>query len=137
MWKEDFIQFDYKSNLQEFLAEVMRKINTSDDRLVHKLEETFLSVMHQSYQVIGEDAFRFAASQNKRPINMALFETIAYFFAKYPANENSADTIKFHIEKLKIELDETQEFSKNADTAKGVEFRFQETIAILQDRLKL
>ncbi len=84
MWENGMLEnIDYKSDIDEFLAKVMIQINQLSEAKISELEKVFNSSMKWCYQILGSDAFRFEnkSGGRKRPINMPLFEMLAFFFS--------------------------------------------------------
>ena len=82
--KVDIKYSDYKGDTEDFLAKYMENINSLLEDEIKYLETMFLNAMKQSFSILGEDAFRLPSNKNspmKRPINMALFEVLTYFFS--------------------------------------------------------
>lgn len=136
IWRQGIIQYEYRSNLDEFLANTMRWLNEPANLdKVEMLETVFKKAMSASYSYLGEDAFRFSVNnQNRRPINMALFESLAYFFAVTELDFNNdsinSDNVKEELLKLKKEFDNSDQFSGRVDTSSSVEFRFSKVEAL-------
>jgi len=86
-WKKPFddIQYvEYKSNSpDDFLAKSMELINKLDNYKIKILEEDFIRAMENAYKIFGKTAFRLPAknSNKKRPVNMALYESLGYLLA--------------------------------------------------------
>ena len=75
--KDEHVQ--YKSDIDDFLGKTMEFLNRQDEAFIQKLQEIFLTAMRLSRRVLGEDCFRLPSSnERRRPINMALFESITY-----------------------------------------------------------
>lgn len=128
---------EYKSDVDEFLADVMLFINRSDNSIIERLEYTFMLAMDNCYKVLGEDAFRFRNNGKKRPINMGLFECLSYMLSiKLPENINYYD-IELIINELKDEMDKSQMFMGIIDTTKGVAYRFNKADKIREDLLNV
>lgn len=77
----------YKSNIEDFLSKTMRFVNKLDEESLKALdfEEMFRCTMVTCYQLLGRDCFRLPMKEgrsSRRPLNMALFETISYFVAQ-------------------------------------------------------
>jgi len=122
----------YKSNVDDFLAEVMKVINQFSDEKIKDLTEVFNLAMLNCFQVLGGDAFRFSREnhKNKRPINMGLFECLSYLLSiPVPNHVNKLD-LKEEIETLKKEMDESRMFTGVIDTNIGVEYRFDKVESI-------
>lgn len=76
---------DYKGDMDEFLGDTMVYIKTKmDDNGVQKLEHDFECVMRLTYEFFGEQNFRLPTKSTKGRINIALMESVAYFFANTP-----------------------------------------------------
>jgi hypothetical protein len=135
LYYEKKIDIEYKSDMDEFLADVMKFINGLDDKKISFLKEKFELSMKNCFLVLGNDAFRFASEGKKRPINMGLFECLGYMLSvKLPANAN-IKTLKNKIEKLKKEMDESAMFTGVIDSNIGVNYRFEKAKEI-RDSLK-
>lgn len=117
----------YKGSIDEFLAEAMAFLNTaSDTGLIGELRLIFTRAM-QFACGYGEDVFRFANKTEgvKRPINMALFESLTYLFALCGDYGEGAKTpTKEEIEALKKEFEESGKFHSGSDSTPNVEYRF-------------
>ncbi len=125
----------YKSDIDEFLAEVMEFINKTDDSCIDSLKNQFKLAMKNCYKVLGSDAFRFSSTNNrKRPINMGLFETISYILSVELKETVNIVELKEQIEQFKNEMDSSGTFSV-IDTTKSVEYRFSRADEI-RERLK-
>ena len=127
LWRKGEIHFDYKSNPDDFLAEVMKTINQYSPDRVHKLESRFEHAMAQSSATLGADGFRFDAyNVNRRPINMALFETLAHFFTLVDLDTMDGSRLKKDIGELKSKFDNSGYFKSRVDSTTSVEYRFGE-----------
>ncbi len=74
-------QTDYKGNMSDFVENAMRTINLMEDAKVEKLKVDFERVMKKTYEFFGEKNFRLPTEQTKGRINIALLESLAYFFS--------------------------------------------------------
>jgi hypothetical protein len=131
-----FEKIEYKSDIDDFLAKAMERINAFTENTIDELKTVFLRSMKLSYQIMGEDVFRFTKESNghRLPINMALFEVLAFFFSdKRLLNSNKLDVIKDTINRQKKEFFDS-DFSKQVDSSTKVNARF-ETIIKLQKEL--
>lgn len=77
----------YKSNLEDFLSKSMRYINKLDNEALSQLdfEEMFKATMVTCCTVLGKDCFRLPTKEGnatRRPLNMALFETVSFFVSQ-------------------------------------------------------
>lgn len=120
------LPFHYKSNIDDLLAETMKCINQMPKEEIKRLQIIFKKAMHTSFQIMGPDAFRFIKKNiNRRPINMALFETVAFFFTQVDDECVSADLIREKLDNLKIEFDNSGFFSSRVDSTPSVDYRFE------------
>ncbi len=125
LWREKRINFSYKSNPDDFLAEVMKTINEYTPDRIHQLESRFQHAMSQSFVILGIDGFRFEAyNVNRRPINMALFEALSYFFTLVDIEAMDRSILKKDITELKREFDKSGYFKSRVDSTISVDYRF-------------
>ena len=124
-WLKDE-KIEYKSDIDDFLAKTMSVINSLSDERLQELRMVFLKAMERSHQILGPDGFRFtkrADGGNRRPINMALFETLTYLFSYDFVDSMDPIALKERIESLKSEFDQ-QGFSQQVDSSTKVDERF-------------
>lgn len=124
----------YKGSIDEFLAEVMQFLNTTNDPyLISEIRKDFKQSMGFACEHYSEDIFRFDNPDgiNRRPINMALFESLAYLFAVYP--HQSKIIPKANIDALKKKFDESDKFGNSIDSVPNVEYRFGEVEKFLRE----
>jgi len=134
---DEFLDVEYKSDIDDFLAKAMDVINDFSDEKITKLEEVFVWAMQNSFEILGEDAFRFSkgGEEKKLPINMALFEVLTFFFSDTSVDYRSkANEIKVALNFKKMEL-YNSDFSKQVDSSTRVNERFG-AIMELQRRFK-
>jgi len=124
---------EYKSDVDEFLADIMRFINKMSDEQIEHLKSIFELAMKNSVAILGKDAFRFKGKNKKRPINMGLFESIAYMLST-PIPEGLSG-LKEKIEQLKQEMDKSQMFLGIIDSNLGVDYRFNKADKIKMELL--
>lgn len=118
------IEFVYKSNPEELLAFVMQFLNSADTDLLAELEGVFDQAMQRAFGCLGEDAFRFAMKNtHRRPINMALFECLAYCFAILPDMDDPR-ALAQRLNELKQEFDAGDYFRNRVDGTGSVDYRF-------------
>lgn len=124
---------EYKSNIDDFLAFVLEYLNGSDNNVIEHLKVIFKKSMTLSCELFGSDGFRFETyNQNKRPINMPLFESLAYFYAI--SNAKNMDILKEEILALKKEFDKSEYFLSSVDSSTSVKYRF-DTVEQLGQKL--
>lgn len=117
---------DYKSDMDDFLAKIMVFLNDKASvELLVECETIFISAMKNCYQVMGRDAFRFkSGTNNRRPINMPLFEIMMYIFADNRMLHNIQLT-KEKVEKFKEKFDHQQMFTGNVDSTLNLNQRYK------------
>lgn len=125
------ITYEYKSNIDEFLAVVMDLINNSKNyEEIEELKESFFRSMKLSFDLFQSDGFRFKTNNNiKRPVNMALFESLGYLYTMLPMNTDNS-LIKNEISKLKDEFNNSEKFTNSVDSSTNVNYRFQSVIEL-------
>jgi hypothetical protein len=119
------IEFAYKSNLEELLAFVMQFLNGCAPELFEELKEVFDLAMQRAFDCLGEDAFRLPMKNaHRRPINMALFECLAYCFVILPQEVLGQDGLAAKLNELKREFDAGDYFRNRVDSTGSVDYRF-------------
>jgi len=121
----------YKSDIDFFLGRTMEFINKSDENLINELKVVFKRAMKNSYEVFGKDAFRIPSQHRKRPINMALFESLGYLMS-FEDVTNYKDKLKIEIKKLFEDKDFIDSLENRIDSSKSVEVRFGKMIDVLK-----
>jgi len=91
LWRQKLLRdvktgelLEYRSDLEDFLGKSMLFINDDNNRkIIEKLEKLFEITMKNCVELFGVGCFRLpqGESKTKKPINMALFESISYFCA--------------------------------------------------------
>lgn len=87
-------KIDYKSNIEDFLGKTMEAINkyNSECQLISHLKTVFGLCMERAARVIVPlGGFRLPSEpgKNRRPINMAFFESFSYLMAKSECNDDA------------------------------------------------
>jgi len=133
LWQQDRLidiytgqLLDYKSDIDDFLGKTMSLINKMENSEVSELEEVFESSMKNCYKVLGKNSFRvstYTESYQKRPINMALFEILA-FMMTYNFKDNQKNKIRDNIETLFDNDDFTDSITSPVDSSVKVNKRF-------------
>lgn len=124
---------EYKSDIDDFLAKVMIAVNDHlDENVVQNATGKFLLAMERIHRILGADAFRFIPKEygKRRPINMLLFEVLAYLFTFDDVEE---EVTKQVIEEWKVEMDDTgSAFRESVDATPNVVARFEEAEKLLE-----
>lgn len=124
--KQNGESIEYKSDMDDFLAKTMIFLNDkASGDLLDDCKQTFCRAMNNCYNVLGRDAFRFdSESNNRRPINMPLFEVLMYVFSNDNLTED-VDFTKQEVEKFKRTFDHQQMFSGNVDSTINLNERYE------------
>lgn len=129
---------EYKSDIDDFLAKMMIFINEkASDELIVDCREMFLRAMDNSYDIMGEDAYRFAAYEDesgksrKRPINMPLFEMLVFIFSDECVTANKLVT-RNAINKFKETYDYQKMLMSNVDSSTNVTERFTTALKLIK-----
>ncbi|EGO1113428.1 DUF262 domain-containing protein, partial [Campylobacter jejuni] len=125
---------EYKGNIDDFLSEIMLFLNNAMDMyLISELKFMFKNTMNFTYDNYGQDIFRFNNLNgiNKRPINMALFESLSYLFTL--CMQQGKKPPKGAIDNLKLEFDKSGKFVSGIDSVTSVDYRFNKVDEFLKD----
>jgi Protein of unknown function DUF262 len=76
----DYEKF-YQGDLSDFVENAMKKINLMSDENIDELKKDFERVMNKSYDFFGNKNFRLPSGENRGRINIAIFESVSYFFS--------------------------------------------------------
>jgi hypothetical protein len=137
LWKKKKLIYEgepveYKSDIDEFLGKTMEIINNMDDQDVNKLKEIFIRSMRNSFNILGQDGFRIPGKGRKRPINMALFESLSYLMS-HDNVEHYKDIIRIKVEELFAQKGFIQSLTDKVDSSTSVYFRFAIMDTILEN----
>jgi hypothetical protein len=72
---------EYQGELSEFVENAMKKINLMTDDKIDILKNDFMRVMDLSFEFFGRRNFRLPAAERRGRINIAIFESVCYFFS--------------------------------------------------------
>jgi hypothetical protein len=133
LWKVGRIEYNYKSNVDDFLAVVLQKINEYSQREINELEELYNKSMIQCFELLGENAFRFDTSAEKRrPLSVGLFEALFFFFAHIDLSRVNKKVLEEKILTLKKEFDDSDYFKSRVDSSESVSYRFNKISELLR-----
>ena len=123
------LEIEYKSNIDDFLAYVMEYLNKVDNyKDILYIKDIFEKSMNISYKIFKEDGFRFDTyNQNRRPINMPLFESLSFLYTQICENID-LKILKQNIIELKKKFDESEYFTNSVDSSTNVSYRFRKVI---------
>lgn len=72
---------DYQNDMDAFLGEAMKKINQMTELEIESLKRDFERVMRLTYEFFGNKNFRIPTEATRGRINIAVLESVSYFFA--------------------------------------------------------
>ena len=89
---------EYKGNMDDFLAQVLKKMNRLTEKDLSRLSMEFRRGLKNNYAVFGIHAFRkHSMEQEKRGVlNASLWDVMSTGLSRYPENE-----VKSHVKDLK------------------------------------
>ncbi|MEH1795590.1 DUF262 domain-containing protein [Nostoc sp.] len=111
---------DYQGDLSDFVENAMKRINLMSDERISELKIDFERVMKKSFEFFGNKNFRLPSGENRGKINIAIFESISYFFS-INADEfldKNKELIKINFNKL-LESEEYLDSIKYATSSKS------------------
>jgi len=131
LYFENKIDIKYKSDIDDFLGKIMEYINNSDDDFIENLKKIFKTSMSNVYNFLGSNAFRIPNNERKRPINMALFESLSYLMSFDIVNKNPNE-VKRKINVLFNDKEFLNSLTERIDSSRSVEVRFSKMKNILK-----
>ena len=126
-------KIEYKSDIDDFLGKTMEFLNKSSDDLLNNLKYIFYKTMTNSYNILGKDAFRIPNKKKKRPINMALFESLSYFMSFDIVSKQKKELVKIKINEIFNDATFIESLTNRVDSSKSVEIRFSKMKDILKE----
>jgi uncharacterized protein with ParB-like and HNH nuclease domain len=75
-------QLEYNNSMDEFLENAMKKLNKMSSNEIHYIENDFIKIMKLTYDSFGKKNFRLPTEFSRGRINIAVMETIYYFYWK-------------------------------------------------------
>ncbi|BDI20263.1 hypothetical protein ANSO36C_60650 [Nostoc cf. commune SO-36] len=93
---------EYPGELSDFVEKAMKEINLMKDDKIELLKNDFLRVMNLSFEFFGRRNFRLPAAERRGRINIAIFESVSYFFSINSNNflQNHKMNIQHNFDKL-------------------------------------
>jgi len=89
---------EYKNSLNNFVEDGMKKINSAmSDEKINELKEDFKRVMEKTFAFFGTKNFRVPTRSTRGRINLALLESVSYFFSNQ--SDDFLDKHKVQIKK--------------------------------------
>ncbi len=136
MWKKQELIYngekvEYKSDIDDFLGKTMEIINKMDEDQIKNLKQIFVKSMFNAYEILGEDGFRISSVERKRPINMALFETLGYLLSHDIITVDKQNT-KNAISSLFDDDKFVESLTERVDSSRSVDIRFKKMDEVLE-----
>lgn len=133
---EDNSILTYKSNIEDFLGKNMSFLNSLDatDPLFKELEKTFEDTMTAANEyILPLGGFRLPSSLNKqkRPLNMAFFESLGYLIAKHKFSSASEATSIYN--ELLNSPEYLSSITKSVDSSRQIQTRYNQINDILDN----
>jgi len=93
---------NYHGDMSDFVEKAMRTINLMADEEIAALKSDFKRVMTLTFDFFGKHNFRLPTEQTRGRINLAVFESVSYFFSiKHDAFlKTHKKTIQRHFDQL-------------------------------------
>ncbi|MEA2099896.1 MAG: DUF262 domain-containing protein [Campylobacterota bacterium] len=119
------IDIEYKSNINDFSAEVMKYLNEFENYSdILYLKDIFINAMQISIQLFDGEGFIFESTSDiKRHISAPLFDVLTYLYTLIDDDINFTD-FKQDVIVLKKEFDSGTYFRKSIESTKSMEYRY-------------
>ncbi|MBI5913876.1 MAG: DUF262 domain-containing protein, partial [Bacteroidetes bacterium] len=134
---------DYKPDLDTFLNDGLAEIKKKKPEELKKVKTAFINSMQYAAEVFGNDAFRkrYQVSDDRKPLNKALFDVWSYYFAKLTDSQSKLLVQRKEVLKEKfINLMNQAKFNRSVSSATGdpdnVKHRFSEIGKIIRETLE-
>lgn len=72
---------EYQGDLSDFVEKAMKKINLMSQNEIEALKKDFQRVMIWTFEFFGSRNFRLPIKNGRGKINIAIFESVSYFFS--------------------------------------------------------
>ncbi|RLA84514.1 MAG: DUF262 domain-containing protein [Epsilonproteobacteria bacterium] len=122
---------EYKSDIDEFVGKTMSFLNIQDDIYIENLSSVFYDTMKLAFKLRGKNVFRIPSKERKRPINMALMDSLGYLISQMIGIDNSKHN------KIIDDLLDNEEYlnslTQRVDNRSSVEVRFDKIDEILKE----
>ena len=127
---------EYKSDIDAFLGKTMDYLNHLPQVDIERIEHIFKLTMKNSYAILGANGFRISTydeySMQKRPVNMALFECLAYLMS-YSGTADKKTTIKESVKALFGDNEFNASITTPVDSSSKVNIRFNKIDEIVRN----
>lgn len=127
----------YKGDMDEWLAESLRKMNELEEAPVIELSNLFQNTLKNNYILFQEQAFRkHSPEQSRRGVlNISLWDVMTTGLANYSEEQIKlhANKIKAHFYKLLSDEDFSNSITLGTNSARNVTLRFEKIREMLQE----
>ena len=106
---------DYEGDLSDFIEKAMKKINSMSDEEIEKFKKDFERVMKFTFDFFGNKNFRLPTGHKRGRINIAIFESVSYFFSL--SNDEFLEKHKEAIKSNFLKLLENQDYLDSIKSA--------------------
>ncbi|WP_024593122.1 MULTISPECIES: DUF262 domain-containing protein [unclassified Pseudoalteromonas] len=132
-------KYQYRSDIDDFLALVMDFINKQDSKdLNEELEGLFNDAMINIHNILGDEVFRFETkTKTKRPINIGLFEMLSYCLMEGTPDKCHLIEFKGEVNSIKKTIDSDKLFATGADSKTVVDIRFAYAESLIEKYIKV
>lgn len=119
------IDIEYKSNINDFLAEVMKYLNSFENYSdIEYLKDTFMNAMKISMKLFHGEDFKFESiSDVQRQISAPLFDVLTYLYTLIDEGVNLIE-LQQDIITLKKEFDSGTYFRKGIESTTNMNYRY-------------
>ena len=120
-----------RKNNKEYKREKIKTLCSINK--IKKLIDDFEKVMKISHKIFGNKNFRFSTSENRGRINIALLESVGYFFSQYSEEFllKNRNIIENNFEILLEDFDYIVAVRTSTSGVRSVQTRFEKAIDIL------
>ncbi|MFZ2967551.1 MAG: DUF262 domain-containing protein [Sulfuricurvum sp.] len=122
---------EYRSDIDDFLGKTMSFINRQDENFILDVSKMFNETMILAFDSKGENIFRIPSKERKRPINMALMETLGYLFSQI-RDKKDPTMYQKSIDTLLEDRAYIEALTQRVDSTNSVETRFKKIDNILK-----
>jgi len=124
---------DYTGDMSGFLERAMKLINIQGSDKIDQLEKDFIRVMKTTNSFFGKENFRLPKPKARGAVNMAILETVGYFFSTQTDDylEENRDKIIANYNSLVSDKNYIDAVRNTTGTKKRVKRRFEIAMQIL------
>jgi hypothetical protein len=125
-------KIEYKSDIDDFLGKTMEILNNFGDEEIEKIRTIFKFSMTNIYNIFGGNSFRIPSDKARRPINMALFDSLGYLACNKVVNYDIQKTKNKAIDLLN-DNEFIESITERVDSSNSVKVRFEKIENIINE----